>query len=365
VPSSDATPAVVASTRDAAGLDRPPLLILEPLAAFLDAHGLGAGAIEAEPIGDGHSNVTYLIRRGGDRWVLRRPPRPPLPPSAHDVLREFRILSACADSPVRVPAAIVACDDVAVIGAPFYLMSHVPGDVMTTHLPGGLDPEADPERIAAELVSALAEIHALDWRTTGLAEMTPPPEQYLERQVRLFTRLWQRNRTRDLPVLDRVGEWLAATRPASQEATLVHGDFRLGNTIFSPASPARLAAVLDWEMATVGDPLADVGYLSATWAMPDEAGDPILRLGTVTAEPNFPTRTEVAERYAEVTGRDISGLAWYEGLALWKSAVFLEGSYARFLDGTTDDPFFAGLETGVPELAERAWRIAQRAGAHA
>lgn len=360
--STDESPAVVEDTPEAAGLERPPLLVLRPLEAFLDSHRLGAGEIEAEPIGDGHSNVTYLIRRGGEQWVLRRPPRPPLPPSAHDVLREYRILSACADSPVRAPTAIVACDDVAVIGAPFYLMTHVPGDVLSTQLPAGLDPDADPPRIAEELVSALAEIHALDWRATGLPEMAPSPEQYLDRQVRLFTRLWKHNRTRELPVLDRVTEWLAAARPASQDATLVHGDFRLGNTIFSTPSPARLVAVLDWEMATIGDPLADVGYLSATWAMPDEEGDPIVRLGTVTAGPNFPSRSEVVERYAEITGRDLSGLAWYEVLALWKTAVFLEGSYARLLSGTTDDPFFAGLKTGVPELAERAWRVAQSAG---
>ncbi len=361
--STDQSPAVVVDAGDAAGLERPPLLILRPLEAFLDAHGVGAGEIEAEPIGDGHSNVTYRIRRGVEQWVLRRPPRPPLPPSAHNVLREYRILEACAGSPVRVPAPVVACEDVGVIGAPFYLMTHVPGEVLSSELPAGLDPVADPPRIADELVGALAEIHALDWRTTELAAAAPSPEQYLERQLRLFARLWEHNRTRELPVLDRVTEWLAAARPVSPPATLVHGDFRLGNTLFSAASPARLAAVLDWEMATVGDPLADVGYLSATWAVPGEDGDPIVRLGTVTAGAHFPSRAELVARYAERTGRDLSGLAWYEVLALWKSAVFLEGSYARLLSGTTDDPFFAGLRDGVPELAERAWRVARRAPA--
>lgn len=361
VDATDESPAVVADAREAAELERPPLLILRPLEAFLDSHGLGAGEIQAEPIGDGHSNVTYRIRRGGEQWVLRRPPRPPLPPSAHNVLREYRILAACTDSPIRAPTPIVACDDVSVIGAPFYLMTYVPGDVLSTRFPPGYDPDADPQRIAEELVTALAEIHALDWRVTGLAQMAPSPEQYLVRQVRLFTRLWEHNRTRELPVLDRVTEWLGAALPASRDATLVHGDFRLGNTIFSTPSPARLSAVLDWEMATVGDPLADVGYLSATWAMPGEDGDPIVRLGAVTTRPNFPSRGEVVERYAEITGRDISGLAWFEVLALWKSAVFLEGSYARLLSGTTDDPFFASLKTGVPELAERAWSLAQGA----
>ncbi len=363
VQSTDQSQAVVADAGAAARLERPPLLILRPLEAFLDEHGLGSGTIDAEPIGDGHSNVTYLIRRGGEQWVLRRPPRPPLPPSAHDVLREYRILEACAGSPVRAPTPVAACEDVTVIGAPFYLMTHVAGEVLSTHLPAGFDAVADPPRIGDELVDALAEIHALDWRETGLAGTAPAPEQYLERQLRLFARLWEHNRTRVLPAVDRVAAWLVEARPVSPPATLVHGDFRLGNTIFGASSPARLAAVLDWEMATVGDPLADVGYLSVTWATPGEDSDPIVRLGTVTAGPHFPSRSDLVERYAERTGRDLAGLAWYEVLALWKSAVFLEGSYARLLSGTTDDPFFAGLESGVPELAERAWQMAQRAGA--
>jgi aminoglycoside phosphotransferase (APT) family kinase protein len=360
--STEDSPAVVAEAADAAGLAQPPLLILRPLEAFLDAHGLGAGPIEAEPIGDGHSNVTYLIRRGDEHWVLRRPPRGPLPPSAHDVLREFRVLRACAGSPVRVPDAILACPDPAIIGAPFYLMTYVEGEVMTTELPAGLDPVTDPPRVVEELVTALAEVHALDWRAAGLASFAPPPEDYLERQLRRFTRLWELHRTRDLPAVEKVGEWLARNLPEPSGASLVHGDFRLGNTIFAAGSPARLAAVLDWELSTVGDPLADLGYLSATYAVPGDDGDPLVRLGSVTAQPGFPPRGAVVERYAEVSGRDVRKLGWYEALALWKSAVFLEGSYARLLNGTTDDPFFAGLATGVPELAERAWALARGAG---
>lgn len=317
--------------------------------------------MKATPIGDGHSNFTYLIRRGDDSWVLRRPPRPPVPPSAHDVLREFRILEACADSPVRAPTPIVACADLEVIGAPFYLMSHVPGEVLTTELPPAL--ETEPSRIVDELVAGLVEVHAMDWRSTGLATLAPPPESYLERQLKRFTKLWVHNRTRDLPVLDRVTEWLTRERPESLEGTLVHGDYRLGNTIFAPAAPTRLEAILDWELATIGDPLADVGYLSATYAKPADGSDPLIRLGAVTARDGFPDRDEVVQRYAAASGRDVGNLAWYQALALWKSAVFLEGSYARLLSGTTDDPFFAELAAGVPELADRAWRIACAAGA--
>lgn len=348
--STDDSPAVLA-----------PLVALRPLERFLDGHGLGSGPVDATPIGDGHSNFTFLIRRGDDRWVLRRPPRPPVPPSAHDVLREFRILEACAGTPVRVPTPVVACADLDVIGAPFYLMSHVEGEVLTTTLPPGL--EAEPSRIVDELVAGLVEVHAMDWRSTGLVSLAPPPESYLERQLKRFTKLWEHNRTRDLPVVDRVTEWLTRERPAPSGGTLVHGDYRLGNTVFTATAPARLEAILDWELATIGDPLADVGYLSATYAKPPDGSDPLIRLGAVTAQAGFPDRDEVVQRYAAASGRDVGNLAWYEALALWKSAVFLEGSYARMLSGTTDDPFFAELADGVPELAERAWRIATAAGA--
>jgi aminoglycoside phosphotransferase (APT) family kinase protein len=354
---------VVADTGDAQGLARPPLLVLRPLEAFLDAHGLGGGPVEAEPIGDGHSNITYLLRRGDERWVLRRPPRPPLPPSAHDVLREYRVLKACAGTPVRVAEPLAACEDASVIGAPFYVMGYVPGVVMTTALPERYDPVADAERVVDELVNALAEIHALDWRSAGLADYAPSPETYIERQLSRFNRLWTHNKTREIEAVERVGRWLDRARPRSGPPTLVHGDFRLGNSIFSAEPPARLQAVLDWELSTIGDPLADLGYLTGTYAVAGDHRDPLVRLGSVTSLPGFPDRDGVIERYARVSGRDVGDLLWYEALALWKGAIFLEGSYGRMLSGTADDPFFAELATGVPELAERAWELACRAGA--
>jgi aminoglycoside phosphotransferase (APT) family kinase protein len=277
------------------------------------------------------------------------------------VLREFRILRACAGH-VRVPRPIVACAEPAVIGAPFYLMSYVRGEVMTTSLPPGMDPRVDPPSIAAELIEALVEIHALDWRRTDLASLTSAPGAYLERQLRRFCALHVHNHTRELPILDKVTAWLVRTQPRSAHVTLVHGDYRLGNTIFAPRSPARLRAVLDWELATIGDPLADVGYLTATWAVPGEETDPLVRIGLVTAAPGFPGRDELVETYARASGTVVENLAWYQVLALWKSAIFLEGSYGRLLSGTTDDPFFASLEAGVPELAERAWALACRPG---
>ena len=332
---------------EAAALALPPLLVRRPLEAFLDARGLGGGPLDAEPIGEGHSNVTYVVRRD---YVLRRPPRPPLPPSAHDVLREAFLLRALEDTPARVPRVLATCDDDAVIGAPFYVMERLDGDVITTELPAG----ADPARVGEELVEALVEVHAVDWRACGL-EGYGKPSGYLERQLRRFAGLWEHNRTRALPVVDRVTSWLGEHLPESGPATIVHGDYRLGNTMYADG---RLVAIFDWELATIGDPLADVGYLVATWAQPDDPENAIVGLSPVTREPGFPTRAELVARYEERSGRSMSDLRWYTTLALWKSAIFLEGSYKRRLAGTTEDPFFDRLEHGVPEIAERAWQTA-------
>jgi aminoglycoside phosphotransferase (APT) family kinase protein len=349
---------IVETAAQAAGNERPPLLVLEPLRAFLDAHGLGEGEIEAEPIGEGHSNVTYLIRRGDTEVVLRRPPRPPLPPSAHDVLREARLLRALAETPARVPLVLAVGDDEHTIGSPFYVMERVAGDVIVADIPAAIDTPEQRGHISDELIDALAEIHAVDWRGVGL-EGFGKPTGYLERQLRRFGGLWELNKTREIPAVERVGGWLAENMPESGPATIVHGDFRLGNTIFAPGAPARLAAVLDWEMATIGDPLADLGYLCMMWT---ERGDPEggLReaLATVTRREGFPTRAELIGRYEERTGRSMRDLRWYTALAVWKSVVFMEGNYKRAVAGTTDDPYLKTFGDGVLELASQAEAIA-------
>jgi aminoglycoside phosphotransferase (APT) family kinase protein len=349
---------IVQTAADGRANERPPLLVLEPLEAFLDAHGLGEGAIEAEPIGEGHSNVTYLIRRGAREMVLRRPPRPPLPPSAHDVLREARLLRALEPTPARVPAVLAVCDDDAVIGCPFYVMELIEGEVIVTEIPEALDTPSERARISDELIDALVEIHAVDWSAAGL-EGFGKPTGYLQRQLRRFGGLWELNRTREIPAVERVGAWLAENMPESGPATIVHGDFRLGNTIFAAGAPARLAGVLDWEMATIGDPLADVGYLCMMWT---EAGDPKkgLReaLGAVTRLEGFPTRAQLIASYEARSGRSMRDLRWYTTLAVWKSVVFMEGNYKRAVAGTTDDPYLRSFGDGVVEMAEQAEAIA-------
>jgi aminoglycoside phosphotransferase (APT) family kinase protein len=348
----------VVRTRDeAAGNAREPLLVVEPLLGFLDAHDLGEGEPEIEPIGDGHSNVTYSIRRGDVRLVVRRPPRGPLPPSAHDVLREARVLQALQGR-APVPRVLAVCADASLIGAPFYVMERIAGEVVSDALPPALDAAAERRRMAEELVDALVTLHAVDWRAAGL-EGFGRPDGYLERQVKRFGGLWERNRTRELPAVERVGRWLAENMPQSPPATIVHGDYRLGNVMYAPEPPARLVAIFDWEMSTIGDPLADLAYLCTFWV--DRADPPagIFERHAVTRAPGFPSRGELIARYEEASGRSLGDIRWYEAMALWKIIVFMEGNYRRALAGSVDDPYLTAFGESIAELAERAEALAR------
>jgi len=347
---------VVLTHEEGAANPREPLVVVAPLRAFLDKRGLGAGELEVEPIGEGHSNVTFGIRREEAELVLRRPPRGPLPPSAHDVLREARVMGAL-DGRARVPAILAVCDDPAVIGAPFYVMERVEGDVITSELPPALDTLDERRRIGEELVDSLVEVHGVDWRGAGL-EGFGKPTGYLERQLRRFLGLWEHNRTRDIPAVEAVAEWLRDNLPESGPATIVHGDYRLGNTMYAPQSPARLAAILDWEMATIGDPLADVGYLCTMWIDRDDPPTKF-ELSRVTREEGFLKREELIARYEERSGRSMTDIRWYRTLALWKSIVFMEGNYRRAVSGATDDPYLKGFGEGVLQLARRAEALAR------
>jgi aminoglycoside phosphotransferase (APT) family kinase protein len=344
---------IVATHEEGAANQREPLLVLEPLKQFLHAHGLDAPEdLDAHPIGEGHSNVTFALSTG---VVLRRPPRGPLPPSAHDVLREARLLTALGPAAVRTPRVLAVCDDPAVIGAPFYVMEHVEGVVITDAMPPALDSEAERERTADELIDALVELHAADWSALGL-EGFGKPTGYLERQLRRFLGLWEHNRTRNLPAVETLGRWLADNMPESPPATIVHGDYRLGNTIYAADAPARLKAILDWEMATIGDPLADLGYMMIHWHEPgDELGG--FNLQAVTTQPGFPDRAGMIARYEERSGRSMRALDWYVTLALWKGVVFMEGNYKRAVAGSTDDPYLKSFGEAVVELAERALEV--------
>jgi aminoglycoside phosphotransferase (APT) family kinase protein len=343
---------VVRTHAEAEANDRPPLLVMEPLLSFLDEHGLGDGEPAISPIGDGHSNATYLFERGGARFVLRRPPRPPIPPSANDMLREARVLRAL-EGRARVPRVLAVCDDEAVLGAPFYVMEEVIGHVVTGAMPHGLDTPQERLRTAHDLIDALVEIHGVDWRAAGL-EGFGKPDGYLERQLRRFLGLWEHNKTREIPEVEVVGAWLKEHLPVSPAATIVHGDYRLGNVLLAPEPPAAIAAVLDWEMSTIGDPLADLGYFCTLYVERDDPPLGKFELSGVTRDEGWPTRAELVARYEERSGRSMTDIRWYQTLALWKSIVFMEGNFKRASSGMSDDPYLKAFGDGVTALAERA-----------
>src|SRR5262245_7213911 len=304
----------VGTEADAEGLAKPPLIVLDPVRAFLDEHGLGSGGLQAHRIGEGGgSNFTFLLERESGRFVLRRPPRPPLPPSAHDVVREARLQLALRETGFgRLPAIVAVCDGEELLGVPFYVMEELVGFVPTDELPPGLESESSRRELGLDLVEALVEIHAADVTTPRLASFSRPGS-YNERQVRRFAQLWELNKTRELPAVARVGAALADRVPEPSPPTVVHGDFRLGNTMVAPAEPTRIEAVLDWEMGAIGDPRADVGYLLATYSEP---GGPPNPLGTspVTALAGFPSRADLVERYTARSGRAGESPAWFEAL---------------------------------------------------
>jgi aminoglycoside phosphotransferase (APT) family kinase protein len=342
---------VVWSVREASTLPRSPLLVLEALETWLDDRGIGSGPVSATLVPGGHSNVTFRLRRDGTDAVLRRPPRPPLATGAHDVVREARLLSALEHSGVPVPRILAVCDSEAVIGAPFVVMEFVDGHVLERAAPPSLLAGSESRRVGESFVDALVAVHAVDVPSAGLQWLDRAGD-YLERQLRRFSGSWEINRTRELRAISELERRLRAGLPRSRETTLVHGDVRLGNAIFAPDPPARVAALLDWEMAALGDPLADLGYLNAAWTDPGQKNPPMFHLSTVTATRGFPTRAQLIRRYEERSARHVSNLNWYTALARWKAAIFMEGNYRRALAGGSDDVFALGFRSGVDELAE-------------
>lgn len=340
---------IVETSDEASRLEVPPLLIREGLVDALP----GSGPVEIERVRAGHSNLTFFINRGEERWVLRRPPRPPVPPKAHDVLREHRLISALYETGVPVPKAIMACADESVIGAPFYVMERVDGVVIRKGVPPVMDTPEQGRKAAEGMIDALVKLHSVDVDNGPLSRIGRP-DGYLTRQVELWGSQWERNKTRELPEIEQVGRALTANMPRSGRPAVVHGDFKLDNLIFRPGPPAEVAAILDWEMATLGDPMADVGYLAAMWLGPDGPAELLLGLSAATVNPVFPPIDDLLERYSAGSGCSLDQLAWYRCLAIWKLAILLEGSRKRHLAGTTDDPFFAGLEEGIPRLAALA-----------
>jgi aminoglycoside phosphotransferase (APT) family kinase protein len=271
------------------------------------------------------------------------------------MVREARLQQAIRAAGFdRLPKIVAVCDDDAVLGVPFYVMRHLAGCVITDTLPPGLEDGPSRHRLGIDLVDTLVEIHDADATHPALAPFHRPGS-YLERQVRRFTQLWHVNKTRELPHVEAAARALAERIPEPLEPTVAHGDYRLGNTMVAADDPTRIVAVLDWEMGAVGDARADVGYLLAMYSEPGGRSSP-LGSSPATAEPGFPTRRELLQRYVERSGRNVEPVAWFEALALWKAAVFCEAIYGRYVRGelAAEDARAAAFEEAVPLLAESA-----------
>jgi aminoglycoside phosphotransferase (APT) family kinase protein len=316
-------------------------------AEWLRERSLTSGAITLRPIGDGHSNLTYAIAEADRRLVLRRPPPPPIPRGANDVVREARILSALRDTDVPVPLVHAVVDDDTLMGVPFYVMEHLDGEVCTDALPQAIDRPASRQAIGEAMIDALVALQAVDWRKAGLEDLGRP-DGFLERQLDKLPRIIADDGGALPPRFEDLRTALRADLPEQSPAALVHGDLRLGNVMLDREQP-RILGVLDWELAGIGDPLADLGYTLCTYPRPGEALHAVSAMSRATLADGFPSREELAARYASATGRDVSGLWWYEGLQLFKLAVLFEYSHRR-----ADDPYYAdhGLVDGLLSAAE-------------
>ena len=283
-----------------------------------------------EKIAGGRSNLTYRVTdSAGGRWALRRPPLGKRLASAHDMAREHRIVAALAPTAVPVAPVVGFCGDESVNGAPFYVMGWVEGPVLRSKAHAEVFPdEADRRAIGVRVIETLVEIHSLDPRQVGLDDLGRK-EDYVARQLHRWQGQWEKSRTRELPLVDEVHDRLAARIPEQGRATLVHGDYRLDNMILTDSG--EVAAVVDWELCTLGDPLADVGMLLVYWGEEGDALMPLLEPATIAS--GFPKRSEVAGIYAGRSGRDLSEIDFYVALGLWKLAIILEGVFARFRAG--------------------------------
>ncbi len=314
---------------------------------------------EAEPplsferISGGHSNLTYAVSDvGGRRWALRRPPLGKRLGSAHDMGREHKVVSALGSTEVPVAAAIGLCEDEGVNGAPFYVMGFVEGPILRGLAETEVFPdEADRRAIGIRVADTLVAIHAVDPEAVGLGDLGRK-EDYVARQLHRWHGQWEKSKTRELAAIDQVHERLAGRIPEQGPATIVHGDYRLDNMILTPEG--EVAAVVDWELCTLGDPLADVGLLMVYWP---KRGEETIALGQpANLAPGFPTREELRARYAERSGRDLSQLDFFIALGYWKLAIILEGVYARYAAGQ-----YGKIDEGTHHFARMVERLAQAA----
>ncbi|MFN2515908.1 MAG: phosphotransferase family protein [Pyrinomonadaceae bacterium] len=312
----------------------------------------------------GHSNLTYLIRYGAQEFVLRRPPLGPVAPTAHDMPREYKLLSVINPHFPLAPRPLMLCEDASIIGAPFYLMERRRGFIarsnMSSEIGGDL---AGRKRLSESVVDTLVTLHAVDIYSSGIVNIGKP-KGFVARQVRGWAERWQRAKTGELAAMDQVIQWLVDRIPtdSDDDSTIVHNDFKLDNLMLDEQEASRVVAVLDWEMCTVGDPLVDVGLFLSYWTMKGNGneGDQNSSLRALTNGPGWMKREDIIERYETKTGRNLSSIAFYETFARFKVAVIIQQIYFRYVQGQTRDERFRNFDALVRELIHQALELAQR-----
>jgi aminoglycoside phosphotransferase (APT) family kinase protein len=330
---------------------------LEP---FLRSHFPGdPGPLRVEQFPSGHSNLTYSICLGEKQLVLRRPPFGSKVKSAHDMGREFRVLSKLHAAYYRAPEVLLFCDDPSILGAPFYIMNPVCGIILRRDPPAGLEfSPAIARRLSESFVDNLALLHGLDYQAIGLAELGRP-EGYLERQVRGWTERYAGSQTHDYPEVRDIAEWMAQHMPLTQDAALIHNDYKYDNAVLDSSDIAQIIGLLDWEMSTIGDPLTDLGTALAYWVNADDPQElQAIRWGPTNVAGSF-TREQIAGRYAQKTGRDVSNIAFYLTFARFKLAVIVQQIYFRFHQGLTKDQRFASMPGLIQILLRTSLDCAQ------
>lgn len=340
------------------------------LARYLERHLPGDGPVHLLADRDGHANEMLFVRRGASEWVLRRPPEKTSLPTTMDIRREYRLLTALQRASVRVPSVVLLCEDPSVAGAPFYVMDRADGIVVRERLPDELDAPEHRRRVGEELMDALAELHAVDWRALGLEDFGRP-SGYVSRMLsRWSDRLAALTASfRPLPDLDRVTSWLHEHEPDDTPHTVIHGDYHLLNVVLSAVPPVRLTAILDWEIATIGDPMVDLGWCLLFWRSPDDPGPipmahlnaPVAVLDGVFSGPGWMSGEQLVERYEHTTGRSVAGIPFYVVLAIWRMAIIAETSFVLATRGEAPAPGAQRFEEGVPALAAHALHLTRRA----
>lgn len=319
----------------------------------------GSAELSISAMRQGGSCEMFEMHSEGERWVIRRAPLNAVSETAHNVVREYQVISALQGAHVRVPELLAVCDDSAVVGAPFYIMRYIDGEVIRRKLPRAYQQApASQGTIGEELVDALVELHAFDWASSAMVELGHP-ENFLQRQVGRWMGQLEGYRQRELSGVDKVAHWLDANRPAQGDLTVMHGDYKVDNAIFSRAVPPRIVSLVDFEMTTIGDPLIDLAWAMIFWP---EQGN-LIAIAAPDSEGGMSadycqSPATLVQRYAEKTGRDMSAFQWYQAFAAWKLAIVLEASYVKFLKGESSNPNHEFFGFIVDQLMLRAQRFA-------